>query len=140
MSGEMSFGQAAAFFLGMAKKLDTKEGLEKAAAMLEQKAKAAIGTYEYGWPPLKAETVARKTNGDTPLLETGELRDSYHHTLVSSEEAEIGSNDPKAEWQELGTPSIPPRSVLAETGRRHEEEAVQIIADAMVGPLSLKGD
>lgn len=140
MANEMDFSAAAAMFLGWASKIDAREGLEKAAAMLETKAKAAIGTYEYGWPPLKEETVARKANGDTPLLESGGLRESIHHTLISSEEAEIGSDDPIAEYQELGTPSIPPRSFLAETGRRHEEEAVNIIADAMVGPLSLKSD
>lgn len=140
MTGEMTFGDAAALFATMAHKLDVKDGLEKAAAMLEEKAKAAIGSHEYGWPALTPETIARKANGDTPLLETGELRDSIGHVIVSSEEAEVGSDSPKAEWHELGTPSIPPRSFIAETGRRHEEEAVSIVADVTLGAVSVKSN
>jgi HK97 gp10 family phage protein len=138
----MDFAEAAAMFAGMVGHMEPgkAEGLEKAAKMIEEKAKAAIGTHEYGWPPLTAQTIARKANGDTPLLETGTMRDSIEHTLVSSSEAEVGSNDPVAEYQELGTPSIPPRSFLAETGRRNEEEAIDLMVEGMVGPLSLKPD
>jgi hypothetical protein len=55
----------------------TKEAcVEKACVMVEKEAKRAIGTYRFGWEPLKPETIAHKTTGDSPLLETGELRDS----------------------------------------------------------------
>ena len=53
--------------------------VEKACRMVEKEAKRAIGTYLFEWEPLKPETVARKTTGDSPLLETGELRDSIEH-------------------------------------------------------------
>ena len=43
---------------------------------VDEKTKVAVGTYEFGLPPLKPETIERKANGDTPLLETGEMRDS----------------------------------------------------------------
>ncbi len=139
--GEMSFGAAAAFFLGMAHEMEKgrEHSLEKAAAFAEEKAKAAIGTYEYNWTPLAASTVARK-GADTPLLVDGALRDSYEHTVISGDEAEVGSDNPIAEWQELGTPTIPPRPVLLETGKRYEKEIVAILEAGLVGPLSLKAD
>src|SRR6266567_1055094 len=92
-------------------KLANHRALEKAAVIVEEEAKRVIGTYDYGWPPLAESTLAHKA-ADTPLLETGEMRDSIEHT-VTHEKAEIGSNDDKALWQELGTVKIPPRSFLA---------------------------
>src|SRR3984893_15566765 len=63
--------------------------VEKACRMVENEAKAAIGTYRFeNWAPLKPETVARKARGDTPLLETGELRDSIEH-VVGREGTEV---------------------------------------------------
>lgn len=137
----MDFAQAAAMFLrmGAAAAHGPRAALEKAGALAEAKAKAAIGTYEYGWPSLAPSTVSRK-GADTPLLQTGELRDSIGHTLVSDHECEVGSNDPKAEWHELGTSKMPPRSFIAETGRRHEGEIVALLEKGLVGPLSLKVD
>ena len=44
------------------------------AVTVRDKAKEAIGTYKYGWEPLGPAAVAK--HGDTPLLDTGELRDS----------------------------------------------------------------
>jgi hypothetical protein len=65
--------------------------VEKACRMVEKEAKTAIGTYLFDWPPLQPETVARKAGGDTPLLETGELRDSIQH-VVGRECAEDTTN------------------------------------------------
>jgi phage gpG-like protein len=84
------------------------EGLEKACELLEEEAKRVLGTYDYGWPPLQPETIARKTTGDSPLLETGELRDSIEHVLGHGE-AWVGSNNEKALWHEFGTSRVPPR-------------------------------
>jgi HK97 gp10 family phage protein len=93
--------------------------------MVEKEAKTAIGTYRYDWTPLKPETVARKARGDTPLLETGELRDSIQHTVVR-EGIEVvgyvGTNDPLAKYHELGTRHIPPRSFLGEAAMRQEHK------------------
>lgn len=47
----------------------------EASALVQETAKNGLGTYEFGWPPLKEETIARKATGNSPLLETGELRE-----------------------------------------------------------------
>ena len=110
--------------LGMAEKLasvaiETEAAIqlvvEEAAGLVQETAKNALGTYEFGWPPLKEETVARKATGDSPLLETGELRDSIERT-IGHHVAWVGSNDDKAVWQEFGTSTIPPRSFIASPG------------------------
>lgn len=106
------------------------QGLIHASHLLETRAKEAMGTYTYGWPPLKPETVARKATGDSPLLETGRMRDSIH-SVVSGNTASVASDDPKAPWHEFGTSrGIPPRSFLGEPARRYEDE----IVEAMVQP------
>jgi hypothetical protein len=81
----------------------------RACELVAKQAKRAIGKTHELWPPLKLETIARKLNGNTPLLETGELRDSIEWTAHGLE-GSVGSNSDKAVWQELGTKTIPPRS------------------------------
>ena len=106
-------------------KLTEEVCVEKACRMVEKEAKTAIGTYRFDWPRLEPETVARKARGDTPLLETGELRDSIEH-VVEREGAEVvgyvGTNDPIAKYHELGTRHIPPRSFLGEAAMRQEHK------------------
>jgi len=103
------------------------EALEKAAKTIEDEAKRVIGTYEYGWEPLKPATIARKVHGDTPLYETGVLQDSIeHHVDPDNLTAQVGSNDPTAEWQELGTSrGIPPRSFLMGAAMVKEKEITE---------------
>ena len=99
--------------------------IEKACRMVEKEAKTAIGTYRYDWPRLEPETVARKAKGDTPLLETGELRDSIQHVVVregTEVVGYVGTNDPIAKYHELGTRTIPPRSFLGEAAMRQEHK------------------
>jgi phage gpG-like protein len=112
------------------------KALEKAAVIVEEEAKRVIGTHDYGWPPLAESTLARKA-ADTPLLETGEMRDSISHT-VTKDEAHIGSDSNVALWQELGTSRIPPRSFLQGALQHKTEEVVSTISRGIVG--SLKGD
>lgn len=122
----------ARFLEGMVPGLEASrhEGLERGAHLLETRAKEAMGTYTLGWAPLKAETVARKATGDSPLLETGAMRDSIH-SVIHGDTAVVASDDPKAPWHEFGTSrGIPPRSFLGEPARRYEAEIVQ----AMAGP------
>jgi hypothetical protein len=90
---------------------------------VRQNARDAIGTYKYGWTPLAESTLAKKS-ADTPLLETGQLRDSigiklYHNRGV------VGTNDPTAEFHEHGSSHEPPRSfmlnaALEATGQIHK--------------------
>lgn len=104
--------------------------LEKAAVVVEEEAKRVIGTYDYGWKPLAPSTLARKS-ADTPLLETGEMRESIEHT-VKDHEAIIGSNNDKALWQELGTSHIPPRSFLGGALQHKSDEIVEMIGQNIV--------
>jgi phage gpG-like protein len=116
--------------------------LETAAQMVEAEAKNLIGVPHEFWEPLKPETIARKARGNTPLLETGELRDSIEHTIIDSHHAEVGSNSDIAVFQELGTASIPPRSFLMQAAVHKEEEVNKIakeLAVAALLPHSLQG-
>jgi phage gpG-like protein len=98
------------------------------AVTVRDKAKEAIGTYRYGWPALGPEAVAK--HGDTPLLDTGALRDSIGAFVqmhsVGHGRAVVGSNEDTAVWQELGTSRIPPRSFLVSSAMRSEKELGRI--------------
>jgi hypothetical protein len=95
--------------------------LHEAGKMFLEKAQAAIGTYEYGWPRLADSTVARKSTGDSPLLETGAMRDSGGFE-VGVEGVTIGFSDPKIQYHEWGTKHIPPRPVIGGTIDHHGQE------------------
>jgi HK97 gp10 family phage protein len=87
--------------------------LEQSCVLLEDSAKGAIGTYEFNWPPLKPETIARKMTGDSPLLETGALRDSITHNVdPSGKEAAVGTDLDYAKYLEFGTSKMPARPFL----------------------------
>jgi phage gpG-like protein len=106
----MSLTHAASFFGGMAVTLDHHKHavLDHGAKILQTEAKRVLGTYDYGWPALKPSTIAGKSTGDSPLLETGDLRDSIECD-VQNDKAYVGSNDKKALFHEFGTSRIPPR-------------------------------
>jgi hypothetical protein len=92
------------------------------------RARAAIGTYKYGWPPLGPEAIAK--HGDTPLLDTGALRDSISAFVEmsgpESGRGVVGSDNEIAVYQELGTSHIPPRSFLMESAVRSEKDVIRI--------------
>lgn len=117
--------------------------LEKAGKIVQDEAKAEIGTYQgaagpfAAWAPLKPATIARKAAGDTPLLETGEMRDSIG-LIVEGHEAHVGSNDDKAVWQELGTVHIPPRSFLGGAAVRKSPAVAEAMAREIVGGVLVK--
>jgi HK97 gp10 family phage protein len=108
--------------------------LEKAAVIVESEAKRVIGTYDYGWAPLAPSTLENKA-ADTPLLETGEMRDSIEHNS-DHKEAHIGSNNDKALWQELGTRKIPPRPFLQGALQHKKGEVLHVIGREVVGALA----
>lgn len=117
--------------------------LEKVARLVEKRAKKAIGTYDFGWTPLAESTKAdRERQGyaaDKPLLRTGELRDSIGHVTTRENGqavAYIGTSDPIAKFQELGTSKIPPRSFLAAAAMQSEQEVHRMIERAIIGALS----
>ena len=92
-------------------------GLDKVGELAATMAVHYLGTYQAGWAPLKPETIASKATGDSPLLETGHMRDSISHYVnpfsAFAMEVVVGSTDKKAVWQELGTSRIPPRPFLS---------------------------
>jgi HK97 gp10 family phage protein len=119
-------------------KLAEEVCVEKACRMIEKEAKTAIGTYRYDWTPLKPETVARKAHGDTPLLETGELRDSIEHVVVREGKevvGYVGTNDPRAKYHEFGTGTIPPRPFLSPALMRQEDKIHAMIVRTMWATL-----
>lgn len=103
------------------------EAMGHACVIVETEAKRVLGTHDYGWPPLAASTIAQKKNGDTPLLETGDMRQSIEHTVqpeLTGATGYVGSNDPKAKYHELGTSQIPPRPFLSGAAMHKEQEVV----------------
>lgn len=133
---EFSLGGFAAFLGAAAVGVERAkhEALEKAAVIVEQEAKRVIGTYEYGWPPL-AESTLKKKGADTPLLETGKMRDSISHE-VTGDEARIGSPEDTALWQELGTSKIPPRPFLQGAVQHKMPEVCEVIGHTVVKVLT----
>jgi hypothetical protein len=110
-------------------KLSSEAILTDWAVSVRDRARKAIGTYKYGWAPL-AESTLKKKAADTPLLETGELRDSISAFVEMKGpehgRAAVGSDLEKAVWHELGTSTIPPRSFLMESAVRSEKDLNKI--------------
>jgi hypothetical protein len=76
--------------------------------------------------------------GDSPLLETGELRDSIQWNSSGNTGA-VGSNLDKAVWMELGTSKIPPRSFLAAAARQQEDLIHKMAARAVMAVMRGEG-
>jgi hypothetical protein len=123
----------AAKLMAMGAVLDVAEevAIAESCAMLTETAKDLIGVPKAEWPPLAPSTLARKDNVNTPLLETGEMRDSIHWNS-DAHEGYVGSDNMKLVWQEFGTSRIPPRPVLGLAFTRKEDE-VHKIAEKAVG-------
>jgi HK97 gp10 family phage protein len=113
--------------------------LEKACQIVEDRAKAAIGTYEFGWPQLAQSTqeqrVAQGYSANNPLLRTGELRSSIGH-YVDGDVGYVGTNDPNAKYHEFGTSKMPPRPFLGPAvdaaGPKIEKMAGRMVMGAML--------
>lgn len=135
------FGSLAAFsaFVGtrMGRLVDhgAQIGIEEGARHIAAEAKRVMGSYEYNWPPLKTETVEHKAAGDTPLVETGHMRDSIQ-TEAGYHRARVFSDDPKFAYHELGTSKTPARPVLSETAIRHEEQVAHHLGKRVVAAMT----
>jgi hypothetical protein len=103
--------------------------LSEWSALVCKRAREAIGTYEYGWPPLGPAAIAK--HGDTPLFDTGALKESIGAFVqmhsAGHGRAVVGSDSDKAVWHELGTSRIPPRSFLMSSAMRSHKD-IGIIA------------
>jgi len=106
-------------------RLSIDASLAQSAAHLGDTAKDMLGEYQPGWPALQPETIARKATGDSPLLETGELRDSIKWNS-DAHEAYVGTDNPKGVYHELGTVTIPARPFLGAAVVASEKEIHKI--------------
>jgi HK97 gp10 family phage protein len=118
-----------------------KRGLELSAELIEETAKSEIGEYQDevamfpAWAALAASTEADKASKgyppNSPLLRTGEMRDSIQHE-VGEWEATIGATDPKMVFHEFGTQKMPPRPVIGPALYRNLEKIQRLIGNAAV--------
>jgi hypothetical protein len=92
-------------------------GLDKVGQLAESLAAELPGHYQPGWPTLAESTIRDKEAKGfpvpSPLKRTGEMAGSYRKEVDPvGLEMVIGSPEPKALWQGLGTSrGIPPRPV-----------------------------
>ena len=111
---------AAAFFAAMGERTEhaRHEGVARAAKLIEDKAKAVLGTYDYDWPELADATqedrVRQGFTANEPELRSGALRDSIGH-VAEGDRAVVGSANMTAVYAELGTSRAPPRPIFVPT-------------------------
>ena len=111
--------------------LKITESLNEIVDTTLQNIKDRHGVYpsDITWEQLKPETIRQKRRGNTPLLETGELRDSYKKR-ISASEGEVSSDNPKAGWMEFGVVSrkgnIPARPVAEPESIKAKDYAKEI--------------
>lgn len=132
-----SLADGAAFFTGLSVQISkaNKQAVTKACRIVTTEAKRVLGTYDYGWPSLADSTIARKSTGDSPGLETGAMRKSVNFSVDGTRlnwVGTIGTNDPHARWFELGTVKQPPRSFLAGAAHQKEAEVKKILGHDML--------
>lgn len=130
--------------LAAAEALALHRGLDKAAVLIENSAKAEIGMYQPAvgpfpeWAPLADSTEEEKARLgyplDAPLLRTGDLRESIQHETVAFE-AIIGSTSPIMAYQEFGTEKIPPRPVIGPAAFMNQEEIQAIVGSAAISGI-----
>ena len=140
-----SFGAFAGHLLEiqLAEAFAMHEGLKAVGEHVEAVAKWEIGFYQEAvgpfpaWEPLADSTEAEKARlgyqPDAPLLRDGDLRDSYGNE-VEVLDAIIGSTSDIAVYQEIGTPTIPPRPVLGPAAL-HSQEFIE----ATIGAAAVSG-
>jgi len=118
-----SISQIEDIFRKMSNSLEFENLLTIEANRVLSNIKKRHGVYpdDVHWAPLKQETIARKKRGDTPLLETGDLMNSYNIKTMPQVRS-IGSDDDKAVWMEKGTVDIPSRPVVLPEARKQEIE------------------
>lgn len=123
--------------------LELHQGLKKCAVAIETTAKSEFGSYQgevgsfAAWDPLAPHTQQERERlgytPDDPLLRSGALRDTVSH-VISGTEAVIGSDSDVMVYQELGTPSIPPRAVLGPAAIRNK-----VLIGRTLGAAAVKG-
>lgn len=131
--GIMNLAQAAARMAAAEADLEAARAPMLAAAcqMVAEKSRGLIGHPQPSWPQLAPETIKRKDGVASPLLETGEMRDSIEWN-ADSNHGYVGSNLDRALFIECGTSKMPPRSFLA-LAAMEEAPAVVKMMSKVVG-------
>jgi phage gpG-like protein len=119
-------------------KITSEAIVARACELVANAAKDALGTYEFGWVSLAPETIARKMRGDSPLLETGELRASIEWNSHGNQ-GFVGSDNDKAVWHEFGTSRIPARPFLSSAAMQMEGEIHKLAAKAVRAVIAGRG-
>lgn len=139
----------AKFLEKSAKVADAELLIDGEALGEEQKkiAKEMIGRENPQWPELADTTIDEKSrlgfDTPAPLLRTGELRDSIDYSVepvAKGVAITLGSDDPVAAYQELGTATIPPRPFLSTAQLESVESASKIMGDTAVKLLVPMGE
>jgi hypothetical protein len=126
----------------------TKVSLTEAARVVQKEAKESLGEYQtetgqFGpWPELadstKVNRLALGYTENNPGLREGEMRDSIEVTVKVdgfTGTADIGSDDDKLVYFELGTEHQPPRSVLGGALFREKDRVLSVIGSSAFGTL-----
>lgn len=139
-----SFGALAEeFAAGSLRVLAARErAMDGATKIIQHDAQERIGHYQAAvgpfneWAPLAESTEAEKARLgyplDAPLLREGDLRDSIEREFSASEGI-VGSKDPVMRYQELGTPTIPPRPVIGPAALASRKKVRKLIGKTVVG-------
>lgn len=125
--------------MAAAETLSLHTGLKKVANAIEQTAKSEFGQYQGDVPPFagwveladstKKDRVSKGFTENDPLKRSGKLQKSISNE-VSGLEAVIGSDDEIMVYQELGTPTIPPRAVLGPAAIRNKGLILKTLGEA----------
>lgn len=144
MAGMLTLTEFAALTTGMVVKLDQvkRECLDNGAKVIQEESKRVLGTYDYGWPQLSTVTQddreARGYTRNEPGLREGDMKDSIERTVISASEAQVGSNDDKMVYFDIGTPNQPPRPVFQPAAIAKEKEIARELGHSAVDVLTGK--
>ena len=124
--------------------LEERAVLDEIGKMVASRARAKLGVYQSAvgpfpaWAPLSPVTIDRK-GSDTPLYDTGELKETGIDYEVHGMSVEIGSDLLRALWAELGTASEPPRPFLGPAAYESIEEIKKLVGIAAVSAFYKSG-
>jgi hypothetical protein len=134
--------QFVAFLAGVSASMPVarRKALEIGCQIIETEAKRVLGTYDYHWPELadstKADRVHQGYPANEPGLRSGEMRDSIEHVVRDigflETEGQVGSNEDKAVFFELGTSRQPARSFLVGAAMK-KSDAVEAAIGRTIG-------
>lgn len=100
--------------------------LHQIGSCTRDNARNSLGVYQSGiagfpaWGPLQPSTLAKKAqmgwgrNGDpdTPLFATGELEQAIEYAVTGPSTVEVGTNNQKAAYLEIGRVNMAPRPIF----------------------------